>query len=112
MSYLVEHELSWWKRPGCAMTDDQFDEAVGAAITADPGACRALYTTGTALGQVKWYEADTWLQTLSKDIPNVEFCLDCAGEDHALWKYYALNGQLIKVTPRITWPKSPFSLER
>lgn len=54
---------------------------------------------------VTWYEYDDDIKALSKQIPDVLFCVHGAGENHDdLWDHYFLNGKSQRCDAEIKIP--------
>jgi len=55
------------------------------------------------LHEVKWYQHEEDLNTISKNWPNVMFVLNCQGEDGEMWRVYSKNGVSQTVKARVTY---------
>ena len=62
-----------------------------------------------SLSEVKWYDHEQDMQTLSQRFPDVKFEVHCCGEDGQQWMISALSGKTercegeVVFTPRTLW---------
>jgi hypothetical protein len=61
------------------------------------------------LSEVKWYDHEEDLNSVSKDWPNVMFVLTCLGEDGERWRVYSMNGVAQKVPGKVLYEEPDYS---